>query len=667
MNISPIGSDEEFFQMLPTGFGAQEDSSLNTRSVQGRQGSPTPRAGALPCGTPSVNSSLNTAVAPAHKSTRSASTAASSSASAAVTRYELGDTRSFYDYDAKGLVPAELVAQGDSYTLWIETASKQLLPQSSVDSLAAQLDGLVSSANEFFGAPEGFDIDNDGKVAFLLQNIDDYSGGYFWAGDLYGELTAGAPADMLHLNICNVTHADGTLGFDEGVALSTAAHEYQHLLNYVYTLGYNDAWINEVFSQAAVFATRTEADYFRGFSTGYGQVLAQRAMTAPLVFEGDYVPWMDPSENAASGAAYYQWGLFSQYLHNQTRAYCQGSNFFKLYLEDCARDIDQGEDQESRPAKERIERVLRSIGYLGSAAGCQVGSVDELLMNFNTALIARAESGVFSLTNQPGTNPSQLGSIEVPLFASDALTVDELYGGAAMAHKATLLDQAPLPGATSCSVTPLQRDGNVLRWTLTAPCYNSACFSFSPGDQGAQLKDGDTVSIAFAEEQGAFEYALQDANRKLLGSYQLYTGPIELPEQAVRIVVRAVYSTGTGGLVFSPLYEHVRAGVQPTQASVGAVKNAKVKRAGSGKLSVSWRAVKGAKSYRVYFKRVGAKKGGRVTVAAGSAKAGITVTRTLSGLSAGARYKVRITAFSKARERGSVLARSAWLTSATVR
>ena len=34
---------------------------------------------------------------------------------------------------------------------------------------------------------------------------------------------------------------------------------------------------------------------------------------------------------------------------------------------------------------------------------------------------------------------------------------------------------------------------------------------------------------------------------------------------------------------------------------------------------------------------------------------------------AGVRYKVRITAFSKTHERGSVLARSVWLTSATVR
>lgn len=95
---------------------------------------------------------------------------------------------------------------------------------------------------------------------------------------------------MLHLNIFNMANTDGTLSFDEGVALSTAAHEYQHLLKYVYTQGCDDAWINEVFSQAAVFPTTTEADYFRGFSTGYGQVLAQRAMTAPLVFEGHYVP-----------------------------------------------------------------------------------------------------------------------------------------------------------------------------------------------------------------------------------------------------------------------------------------------------------------------------------------------------------------------------------------
>ena len=98
--------------------------------------------------------------------------------------------------------------------------------------------GILEILLEIFGTPP--DVDGNGKVEFLLTDIEDgwdgqgsYIGGYFTPSD---QTTYGNGADILYVDTYPGIYSekDGISSYDESSALGTISHELQHLIHFAY-------------------------------------------------------------------------------------------------------------------------------------------------------------------------------------------------------------------------------------------------------------------------------------------------------------------------------------------------------------------------------------------------------------------------------------------------
>jgi len=99
--------------------------------------------------------------------------------------------------------------------------------------------GIVEIEHQVFGmAP---DIDNNGTIEFLLTDIQDgweetggFIGGFFYPRDQQPQTPGSNKADILYIDTYpGIYQSDGESGsFEYRSALSTVAHEYQHLLQF---------------------------------------------------------------------------------------------------------------------------------------------------------------------------------------------------------------------------------------------------------------------------------------------------------------------------------------------------------------------------------------------------------------------------------------------------
>ena len=180
----------------------------------------------------------------------------------------IGERRNFkvYNFTTQSLENRlfELRAIESRFYLWVEVASLDsgYVDNTKLETLRLALaertpvgsynpsQGIIANNEEVFGNPPN--VDGDGKTDVLLVDIRDgwnpESGGGFIAGFVYsGDLSSlGNNRDVLYLD----THPSLTRGFPITQLLSTAAHEYQHLIHFNYDLN-ELTFVNEGLSEWA--------------------------------------------------------------------------------------------------------------------------------------------------------------------------------------------------------------------------------------------------------------------------------------------------------------------------------------------------------------------------------------------------------------------------------
>jgi hypothetical protein len=178
--------------------------------------------------------------------------------SAVVAADDDGPVRQFWAKDTEDnfyrLDALELVT-GAHCIFYVEKANSDKAPRSDVESLAGEFDTKIFPVvTENFG--NFLDVDNNGKVIFLLLDIQDtpgmgYTAGYFYTGDMYDTSIReySNMADMLYIDINPGKVSNQSLRYH-------LAHEFQHLVNFSVRQSIGspqDTWINEGLSTAAEY------------------------------------------------------------------------------------------------------------------------------------------------------------------------------------------------------------------------------------------------------------------------------------------------------------------------------------------------------------------------------------------------------------------------------
>jgi len=183
-------------------------------------------------------------------------------------------------------VSATRQAYNDKVVVYVEDAMAGSFNATAATALATEFkNNIYAPITANFAAP--YDIDDTGRTILLVLDIKDgyvppsggFVGGYFSGGDFNGKtyFADSNEADMLYLDAYPSTA-------DVSGMYSTAAHEFQHLVNFsknvVNELGNpQDVWINEGLSAGAEYVyrqTRGEAnpqvtdriDWFNGEYSG---------------------------------------------------------------------------------------------------------------------------------------------------------------------------------------------------------------------------------------------------------------------------------------------------------------------------------------------------------------------------------------------------------------
>ena len=382
-NITSIGSDDTLIGSNQlTGFSEVEtDESISSISLT----SLTSGEQWHPCGSMYLEQI-------SAKNNNSQTLLRSSSEQSAVggTEYNVGDTRyieSRYmkkdepSYDST--ITAKLIAKGEKCTVWWDTDVEEISSEDALN-LAAKLDEIIKTINQYFGDNSSVDVDGDGRVAVVYCPMY-YVGGYFWAADLLDDYNNNY-MDMIHINTCysnrNFLHPNKSV--------HTFAHEFQHRINYAQTNGQYESWLNESFAQSAV-AVAGLADNHTISSAS--KLSTQLNFTCPFIFEKKYVPGLTNSNvGDYSSNVYTQWYLFGRYIAHQTEGYEGGGNeIFKTILQ--ALKV----NGKYSCTKDSLIQGLKNIGYMGTGENAKVADFQELITNYNAALLLREDSGVFSL------------------------------------------------------------------------------------------------------------------------------------------------------------------------------------------------------------------------------------------------------------------------------
>lgn len=216
--------------------------------------------------------------------------------------FTAGDTKVFRSTSINGTstaftIQGDLLAQGTNTNVWIlndaDYHTKTSIPHSAdctlqsittdmAKDMADTFDAIYSRmtntstgfgihSNTIFAMPfsnvtQIGDLGNDSKVNILLYDIDgdgtgsgSYRGGYFSSGDMFNDATHTNVLDMFHVDIGKNQGFKDLTSANEADKLSvygTLAHEFQHMLFYMYVGAYlGDTtpykWFNEALSGLA--------------------------------------------------------------------------------------------------------------------------------------------------------------------------------------------------------------------------------------------------------------------------------------------------------------------------------------------------------------------------------------------------------------------------------
>lgn len=157
------------------------------------------------------------------------------------------------------ILTAPVSKEGQYCIIHIEESCRSLIDDSTVDNIISEFDNSIYPLIKTKFGDES-DIDGNGKTIILILDIkDDYSGSGSYIAGYFDSSNTFVNSDYNpHSNECDMIYLDcnpgipGTSDF-----LITAAHEFQHLINFAHNGMTNgkiqDTWINEGLSSAAEY------------------------------------------------------------------------------------------------------------------------------------------------------------------------------------------------------------------------------------------------------------------------------------------------------------------------------------------------------------------------------------------------------------------------------
>lgn len=232
-------------------------------------------------------------------------------------------------------------------TIWVSTGA--VISTSTLDHLAHGLvvstpsgsidptQGIIKNNNDVFGPPS--DVDGNGRVDVLLYDISEGASGL---GTVLGYVT---PENLSGRNQREILYLDTNPGaVNPDALLATAAHEYQHLIQYRYD-GYEERFVNEGLSEWA--------ERLNGFPVRSITYLASHEERNASLFQ-----WRSGQHEVIYD--YQRAGLFTAYFAQRLGALATGN---------LARDPLRGADT--------YENALLNDGL----------SLGELLLDFHTATL----------------------------------------------------------------------------------------------------------------------------------------------------------------------------------------------------------------------------------------------------------------------------------------
>jgi hypothetical protein len=398
------------------------------------------------------------------------------------------NSKSFYALniatDKHYKVKAELLAEGDHCNVWVEKGSGVKKAQAQV--FANEYDqkiysqmisafGLLNPSYEgetFSNIMEFADWlgDEDGKLCILLLNIKDnykqgvnesYVAGYFWNGNFFSERQVSGS------NQCDMIYIDTNPGMrDEYIeeAYSTLAHEMQHMISFVTGVikrvdGDNydplNTWIDEGLSSAAEYITyghRTDRISWyndNGIKNTKGEYIIKG-----LIDQGNNFFIWDNHSNEKDGQYailddYATVYLFFQWLRiqNDTTVYRKiiSSTVGNYVAVTSATGVNWDNLLRNWMAANYINDNTGTYGYKGDISI----TTNTVKAGTNQVSLYPGE-GVYSLTANGDTMPSQSGNIRYAGLNSTTVNNNITAGGALLTYNInTLVDASAETGKTT--------------------------------------------------------------------------------------------------------------------------------------------------------------------------------------------------------------------------
>ncbi|MCR5188112.1 MAG: hypothetical protein K6C97_04190 [Treponema sp.] len=252
------------------------------------------------------------------------------------TTYTLNDTKDFYGATSSNGTAlygegSVLKVIGEHCYVWYKEKSGINVTDTQLKRLADTFDAIYEKETYLFG--ENYDpnchytnmitCDEEQKVHLIVYDLyDDYSVnqsggvfGYFWSLDFFKNGTWGSFTTS-GSNECECLHLDSHfLAIAEGSMLSTIAHEFQHLLNFVNkglkystsnntSIRYSSTWFDEMMSMTCEDIMQTQLDLEDRYSP------KNRLSTFNLNYNLGFKTWREGDDVYASYANAYAFGAY---------------------------------------------------------------------------------------------------------------------------------------------------------------------------------------------------------------------------------------------------------------------------------------------------------------------------------------------------------------------
>ena len=272
---------------------------------------------------------------------------------------------------------AKLLYNGQYCEVWVE--NENVVNSTAAASMGIEFDNVIYPLMiSNFG--NHTDVNQDGKIALLIFDINDgyngygsYVGGYFSSRDLFPVINSNQ-MEILYIDTYPSMQLSGGQ-VDPTAAYSTIVHELQHLINYSakgYSSSYAmDLWINEGMSMAAqhLYLNSTLDSRINYFNY------------SPAVLSGQSVlDWSDAQSSDQRLASYSLSYLFMQYIKTQSG---RGAAIYKEMLASPYADY------------RAVENIVKN--YIDNSM-----TFGSLMTNFRIALVANESSGKYGFNNESG-------------------------------------------------------------------------------------------------------------------------------------------------------------------------------------------------------------------------------------------------------------------------